>query len=43
MDVAVFLGIGGLFFAAALRRMGAHPLVPLKDPRMSESLGYETF
>jgi hypothetical protein len=43
MDVAVFLGVGGLFFAAAVRRMGAYPLVPVKDPRMSESLGYETF
>ncbi len=43
MDVAVFLGIGGLFFAAAVRRLGAHPLVPVKDPRLSESLGYETF
>ena len=43
MDVAVFLGVGGLFFAAAARRMGAHPLVAVKDPRLSESLGYETF
>ena len=43
MDVAVFLGVGGLFFAAAVRRMGAHPLVAVKDPRLSESLGYETF
>jgi len=43
MDVAVFLGVGGLFFAAAVRRVGAHPLVAVKDPRLSESLGYETF
>ena len=42
MDVAVFLGIGGLFFAAAVRRLGAHPLVALKDPRLSESLGFES-
>jgi hypothetical protein len=41
MDVAVFLGIGGLFFAAAVRRLGAHPLIALKDPRLSESLGFE--
>jgi hypothetical protein len=41
MDVAVFLGIGGLFFAAAVRRLGAHPLVALKDPRLAESLGFE--
>ena len=43
MDVAVFLGVGGLFFAAAVRRLGAHSLVAVKDPRLSESLGYETF
>ena len=42
MDLAVFLGIGGVFFAAAVRRLGAHPLVPLKDPRLSESLGFES-
>jgi len=41
MDAAVFLGIGGLFFAAAVRRLGAHPLVALKDPRLSESLEFE--
>ena len=42
MDVAVFLGVGGLFFAAAVRRLGAHPLVAVKDPRLAESLGYES-
>lgn len=41
MDVAIFLGIGGLFFAAAVRRLRLHPLVALKDPRLSESLGFE--
>jgi len=43
MDVAVFLGVGGLFFAAAVRRLGAHPLVAVKDPRLSESLGFESY
>ena len=43
MDVAVFLGVGGLFFGAVVRRLGAHALVAVKDPRLSESLGYETF
>jgi hypothetical protein len=43
MDLAVFLGVGGLFFAAALRRLGAHALVAVKDPRLSESLGYESY
>jgi hypothetical protein len=43
MDVALFSGIGGLFFAAAIRRLGAHALIPTKDPRLSESLGFENF
>jgi hypothetical protein len=43
MDLAVFLGVGGLFFAAAVRRLGAHALVAVRDPRLSESLGYENF
>jgi hypothetical protein len=43
MDLALFLGIGGLFFAAAVRRLGAHSLVALKDPRLTESLGFENF
>jgi hypothetical protein len=41
MDAAVFVGVGGLFFAAAVRRLGAHALVPMKDPRLAESLGFE--
>ena len=43
MDVAVFVGIGGLFFAAAVRRLGAHALVPKNDPRLIESLEFENF
>jgi hypothetical protein len=43
MDVAAFLGVGGLFFAAALRRLRAHALVAVRDPRLAESLGYESF
>ena len=43
MDVALFLGDGGLFFAAAVRRLSAHALIALKDPRLSESLGLENF
>ena len=43
MDVALFLGVGGLFFAAVTRRLGAHALIALKDPRLTESLGLENF
>jgi hypothetical protein len=41
MDLATWAGVGGIWVAAAVRRLGAVPLVPLKDPRLSESLGYE--
>jgi hypothetical protein len=43
MDLAVFLGIGGLFCGMALRRISAHAVVALKDPRLSESLEFENF
>ena len=43
MDLAVFLGLGGVFCASTLRRLGAHPIVPLKDPRLTESLEFENF
>jgi hypothetical protein len=41
LDIATFVGIGGCFFAAAVRRLGAHALAPVKDPRLSESLDFE--
>ncbi len=43
MDLAVFLGVGGIFFASAIRRLSAHPVIAVKDPRLSESLGFENF
>jgi len=41
LDLAAFVGIGGVFFAVAIRRLGNHALVPVKDPRLGESLGFE--
>jgi hypothetical protein len=43
MDVATFVGIGGIFGAALVRRLQAHAVVPLKDPRLSQSLSFENF
>jgi hypothetical protein len=43
MDLATFLGIGGIFGAALLRRLSAHALVPTNDPRLPESLSFENF
>jgi hypothetical protein len=40
-DLTTFVGIGGAFLAVAVRRLGAHALLPVKDPRLTESLGFE--
>jgi hypothetical protein len=41
VDGALFLGMGGLFAAAALGRMSSRALVPQKDPRLAESIRFE--
>ena len=41
MDVANFIGIGGLFVAYAAREAGRVRLLPVKDPRLATSLGFE--
>ena len=43
VDVACFLGIGGIFVAAAAHRMAKISLIPVKDPRLSESLAFENY
>ena len=43
MTLPTFLGIGGIFGAALLRRLSAHALVPTNDPRLPESLSFENF
>jgi MFS family permease len=43
MDLAAFVGVGGCFFAAAVRRLGAHALVAVRDPRLSEALEFENY
>jgi len=40
LDVACFIGIGGIFVANLLRMATKHPLVPMKDPRLPESLQF---
>ena len=43
VDLFTWIGVGGLFgcvFAMLLRR---YPLIPLKDPRLHESLAFENF
>jgi hypothetical protein len=41
MDLACFFGIGGLFLAAVFWRLSRSNLIPVKDPRLSESLSFE--
>lgn len=42
INVACFLGVGGLFMAVLAWRMKEPaPLVPIKDPRLAESLAFE--
>jgi hypothetical protein len=43
VDVACFLGIGGIFVAAAAHRLARLSLIPVKDPRLQESLAFENF
>lgn len=40
-DVLLFVGMGGLFLAVWALRLRRHPLVPVRDPRLAESLAFE--
>ncbi len=41
LDLAAFLGVGGLFFWMVSRNLASAPLVPVDDPRLQESLVFE--
>jgi hypothetical protein len=41
LDVAAFLAVGGCFVGAAGWLMRRQALVPLRDPRLTESLAFE--
>jgi hypothetical protein len=43
MDVTLVLGIGGIFVAAAARAAQGRKLIPVKDPKLAESLGFENY
>ena len=43
VDLFTFIGIGGLFLAGFARAARGKALVPLKDPRLDESLAFENF
>ena len=43
MDVCCFTAVGCLFLAGVIHSARACALVPLRDPRLEESLGFENF
>ena len=43
VDLLCFVGVGGFFLAMLGRNLVSAPAVPLKDPRLPESLAFENF
>jgi len=41
VDLLCFVGIGGIFLATAIWRMSRQALIPVRDPRLRESLQFE--
>ncbi len=41
LDLLTFVGIGGLYVAGIALRASGHSLVPRRDPRLDDSLGFE--
>ena len=41
LDLTTFIGVGGAFFAVVGWLLRSSPLIPVKDPRLSESLNFE--
>ena len=41
IDICLFLGIGGVYLAGLVDTAGQHPLLPVADPRLRESLAFE--
>ncbi len=42
-DILAFVGVGGLFFAAFAFMLRRQAIVPIRDPRLGESLRFENF
>jgi hypothetical protein len=40
-DLLCFVGLGGIFLAVVFWRMGQSNLIPVRDPRLAESLSFE--
>jgi hypothetical protein len=40
VDFACLMAVGGTYFALVFHRMTKHPLIPVKDPRLSRALNF---
>ena len=43
VDLFTVIGVGGIFLAAFAWHVNKHSLIPIKDPRLPESLAFENF
>lgn len=43
LDILPFIAMGSLFFALFFIRLKKYSLIPIKDPRLSESLNFENY
>lgn len=43
LDIVAVIGVLGIFSAFLVRRIASNPLVPLKDPRLTESLQHKNY
>ncbi len=40
MDIAAFIGVGGIFLGLFWRNYTAHPLIPIGDPKLKDSIEF---
>jgi len=43
LDVAAWVAVGGLFVGTFGRLAAGAPLIPIRDPRLPESMRFENF
>ena len=43
LDFSLLIGMGGLYFSVFFTRLKKYPLIPVKDPRLGESLKFKNY
>ena len=43
LDISTLVGVGGIYLFLVTRLWQSVPLIPVKDPRLAESVGFENF